>query len=820
MSGHGDLAPFFPSSNRMNNLIRDIRNGLRGLARTPGISLIALITIALGVGANTAMFSVVNTVLLSPLPYPEPEQLVSPWPEKRWSTQMLADVEERVTSYQAMSLFGGASFMLLGDGPAQAVTVGRVTPAHFDVLGVRPQMGTGFQPEDAAGERGAVVVLTHGFWQRHFAGDPGVIGRGMRLAGAGQEDRTVVGVLPPDFQPLPGMGEAEVWVPIVMTPGQPGSYGPYGLASVARLRPGVSREQASQELGALVEEFGSMHPTQFRPIRHSPVDVVSLRDSLIRDVRPRLLVLLGAVGFILLIACTNVANLLLARAQGRRRQVAVQMALGCSRARVVRQVLTESVVLGVIGGAVGVAAAFYALPLITTFASEQLPRSSVIRIDLVVLAFAAGASILAGLIFGAIPAIRAAGSEPAEVMRSSAGRGQSQSRSAGRVNDSLVVAQIALSLVLLAGAGLMLKSIWQLSRVDPGFDAANVLALQITIPPERYDSLAVRDILRRQVEERLMAVPGVQSVGSISDLPLSGGWSGMPYIIDGQEPGDDMMVVPAAVVTPGYFEAMRIPLVRGRMLGPEDTGFEPEGAVLVVNEAFARQHWPDGDALGGRVLNTDGDPIGTIVGIVADIRQQLITEPAAPQIFGHAAQFGWPGSGFMVVRGVRGFPSGDDLARAIHSVESDIVVRNTRTMPEVLSAGLDNARFYARLLMGFAALGLLLGLIGVYGVISYTVSRRTGELGVRFALGATRQNILLTVMKRAMVPVGVGIGLGIGGAIGLTRFLAGLVVDVHAADPWVLGGVALILAVAGAIAALAPAARASRVSPVRALQSD
>jgi putative ABC transport system permease protein len=804
----------------MNNLVRDVRYGLRSLARTPAISLIALITIALGVGANTAMFSVVNTVLLSPLPYPESEQLVSPWPEKRWSTQMLADVEDRVTSYQAMSLFGGASFMLLGDGPAQAVTVGRVTPAHFDVLGVRPQMGTGFQPEDAAGERGAVVVLTHGFWQRHFAGDPGVIGRGMRLAGAGQEDRTVVGVLPADFQPLPGMSEAEVWVPIVMTPGQPGSYGPYGLASVARLRPGVSREQASQELGALVEEFGPMHPTQFRPIRHSPVDVVSLRDSMIRDVRPRLLVLLGAVGFILLIACTNVANLLLARAQGRRRQVAVQMALGCSRARVIRQVLTESVVLGVIGGAVGVAAAFYALPLITTFVSEQLPRSSVIRIDLVVLAFAAGASILAGLIFGAIPAIRAAGSEPAEVMRTSAGRGQSQTRSAERVNDSLVVAQIALSLVLLAGAGLMLKSIWQLSRVDPGFDSANVLTMQITIPPGRYDSLAVRDILRRQVDEQLMAVPGVQSVGSISDLPLAGGWSGMPYIIDGQEPGDDMMVVPAAVVTPGYFEAMRIPLVRGRMLGPEDTGFEPEGAVLVVNEAFARQHWPDGDPLGGRVLNTDGDPIGTIVGIVADIRQQLITEPPAPQIFGHVAQFGWPGSGFMVVRGVRGFPSGDDLARAIHSVESDIVIRNTRTMPEVLSAGLDNARFYARLLLGFAALGLLLGLIGVYGVISYTVSRRTGELGVRFALGATRQNILLTVMKRAMVPVGVGIGLGIVGAIGLTRFLAGLVVDVHVADPWVLACVALLLAAAGAIAALAPAARASRVSPVRALQSD
>lgn len=804
----------------MIGIVRDTRYGLRSLARTPAISLIALITIALGVGANTAMFSVVNTVILSPLPYPAPERLVSPWPEKRWSTTMLGDVEERVTSYEAMSLYTSATLIRLGDGPAEAVSAGLVTPAHFEVLGVSPQIGTGFLPEDGAGERGAVVVLSHRFWQRHFGGDPDVIGRGIRLAGVGQEDRTVVGVLPADFQPLPGVTQAEVWVPIVMTPGQPGSYGAYGLNPVARLRSGVSAEQASQELRALVDELTPIHPTQFRPIRYSPVDVVPLRDSMIREVRPRLLVLLGAVGFILLIACTNVANLLLARAQGRRRQVAVQMALGCSRRRVIRQVLTESVVLAVIGGAVGVAAAFYALPLITTFVGGQLPRSSAIRIDLVVLAFAAAASILAGLVFGAIPAIRAAGSEPADVMRSSAGRGQSQTRSAGRVNDSLVVAQIALSLVLLAGAGLMLKSLWQLSRVDPGFVAANVMTLQVTVPPGRYDSLEVRDILQREVHARLGAVPGVAAVGSISDLPLAGGWTGMPYAIDGQEPGDDMMVVPAAVVTPGYFDALRIPLARGRMLGPEDTGFEPEGAVLVVNETFARQHWPEGGALGGRVMDTDGDPIGTIVGIVADIRQQFITDPPAPQIFGSAAQFGWPNSGFIVVRGVRGFPSGDELTRAIHSVEPDIVIRNVRTMPEVMSAGMDNARFYARLLMGFAAIGLLLGLIGVYGVISYTVSRRTGELGVRFALGATPEHILANVMKRAMAPVGIGIALGLIAAIALTRFIAGLLVDVHVADPWVLGGVALILALAGGVAALAPAARASRVSPVRALQTD
>jgi predicted permease len=819
-SATGRSGTVLSSRRRMTNLVRDIRYGFRSLSRTPVISVIALVTIALGVGANTAMFSVVNTVLLRPLPYPAPEELVSPWPEKRWSVAMLEDVEERVGSYRDLSVYTAERFMMLGEGPAEMVAGALVTASHFDVLGARPALGAGFVPGDATGERGAVVVVSHGFWQNQLGGDPDVVGRGIRLAGVGQEDRTIVGVLPADFQPLQGLGAAQVWVPLVTTPGQPGYWGAYGLNAIGRLRPGATAAQASQELRGLVDELTPTHPTQFRPIRYSPVDVVSLHEGTIREVRPRLLVLLAAVGFILLIACTNVANLLLARAQGRRRQVAVQMALGSSRGRVIRQVLTESVVLALLGGAIGVAAAFYALPVIASFVSGHVPRGSALRIDLVVLAFATGASVLAGVLFGAIPAVRASSSEPAEVLRSSAGRGHSQDRSAGRVNDFLVVAQIALSLVLLAGAGLMLKSVWQLGRVDPGFSADNVLTLQLTIPPGRYDDLAVRDLLRRQVEERVAALPGVDAVGSINYLPLQGSWSGFPYTIDGQEPGDDMMVVPAAVVTPGYFDALRIPLVRGRMLGPEDTGFQDENNVLVVNEAFARQHWPDGDALGGRVLTPGGEDIGTIVGIVRDIRQHNITDPPAPQIFGTATQFGWATAGFMVVRGARAFPSGDEVTSAIHAVESDIAIRNVRTMPDVMAASMDTTRFYARLLLGFAGLGLLLGVVGVYGVISYTVSRRTSELGVRLALGASRRDVLLHVMARAMKPVSAGIVLGLIGALALTRFLANLVVDVRLTDPWVLTGVAAVLATAAAVAALAPAARASRISPTRALQAD
>jgi predicted permease len=802
----------------MSGLVRDIRYSLRGLARTPGVTIIALVTVALGVGVNTAMFTVVNGTLLRPLPYPSPAELVAPWPEKRWSVQMLEEVKERVTSYRALSAYTSASFMLLGDGPAEMLATGRVSATHFDVLGARPRLGAGFVAGDALGERGAVAVLSHGFWQRRYGGDPGVIGTEIRLAGGGQETRTIVGVMPADFQPLPE--EAEVWVPIVTTAGQPGSYSPYGLNVIGRLRPGVSTAQASAELGGLVEEFTPMHPTQFRPVRYSPVDVVSLRESMIRDGRSGLLVLLGAVGFILLIACTNVANLLLARAQGRRRQVAVQMALGASRNRVVRQVLTESMVLGVMGGLVGMAAAFYALPLINSIASGP---AGPMGMDGVVLAFALAISLLAGLIFGVIPAVRASASEPAEVMRSSAGRGQSQSRSAGRLNDGLVIAQVALSLVLLAGAGLMLKSVWRLARVDPGFTTENVLTVLMTIPPSRYDSAAVRDILRRRIEEEVGAVPGVVALGSVNDLPLDGGWSGTPYTVEGQEAGDDMLVVPTLNVTAGFFEALGIPVVHGRLFGPEDSGFDSAGegeASLLVNDAFAHQHWPDGSAIGGRILSSQGEPMGTIVGVVRDIRQQRIAEPPAPQLYVSSTQVGWPMNVNLVVRGAAGFPPGEAVVRAIHSVEPDIAVRSVRTMPEVLHAGLSDQRLFARLLMGFAGLGLLLGMIGVYGVIAYAVSRRTGELGVRFALGASRRDILRNVMTRAMTPVAVGIGLGIVGALGLTRFLAGLVVDVHVADPLVLGTVAALLALAGAAAALVPAARASRVSPVRALQAE
>jgi predicted permease len=800
----------------MTGILLDLRHSFRSLRKTPAIFLVSVVTIALGVGANTAMFSVFNAVVLSPLPYAAPERLVAPWPEKRWSVSMLQDVTERVESYEAISASTSAFYTLLGDGSAESVRVMLAMASHFDVLGVRPQLGGGFVAGDATASRGPVVVISHRFWQQRFGGAPDVVGRVIRLAGNGLTERTIVGVLPPDFWPA----TPDAWVPIVTTPGQPGAYGSYGLDAVARLKPGVSVQQASQEMRGLVDDLALLHPTQFREARYSPVDVVPRHETLVRNVRPQLLIALGAVGFILLIACTNVANLLLARAQMRRREVAVQLALGCSGGRIVRQVIAESLLMGIIGGAVGLAAAAFALPAVIALIGDQFPRAATIQIDPVVLAFALGISLLAGFVFGTGPAVRALRSAPGEIMRSTAGRGQSEGRHGRRASDALVIAQVALCLVLLAGAGLMLKSLWQLTRLDPGFDPSDVLTMRITLPPVRYDEPETRAALRRRLLEEVRAVPGIAAAGLIDDLPLGDGSTNMTYRVDGQElPPGASQVVSARVVTPGYFEVMRIPLLQGRMLGADDPPATGANALL-ANEAFARLHWPTGDALGARVLFGDGEPLGTIVGIVRDVRQQNLATPSAPEIYVSASQSGWPTSTVLAVRGVQGVPAQQAVVSALHAVEPEIAPRNIRAMETVLWNAAGSTRFYARLLTGFALVALVLGIVGVYGVISYAVSRRTGELGVRLALGATGRDLLTHVIVRAMVPVGIGVGVGLAAALLLTRLLASVVYEVRVTDPWVLGVVGAVLTAAALGAALVPALRAARINPIRAMQGE
>ena len=803
----------------MTGFSLDLRQTLRSLRKNSALVAIALLTIALGVGVNTAMFSIVNAVILRPLPYPEPARLVSLWPEKRWSLGMVDDVRQRVSSYVAISASRDGSYMMLGDALPEPVRVSTVSATHFEVLGVGPSLGRGFTTADEQGSNGPVVILAHGFWQRRFGGDPTVIGRTIRLAGGGTQTHTVIGVLPADFTPRPA--NVDAFVPMGTTPNRPGYFGGYGMSVIGRLRPGRTAEQARAELRRLVPELTPTHPTQFRPIRYSPVDVVPLLEQMTRGIRAQLLILLGAVGFILLIACTNVASLLLARAHGRQREVAIQMALGCSTSRVARQVLMESMVLAIAGGTIGVVSAVVALPLIRNAVANYVPRASSIGVDPLVLLFAAAVTLVTAVVFGAAPALHASRATPGDVMRATAGRGQSQGRAARRVNDLFVIAEIALSLTLLAGAGLLLKSLWQLGRVDTGMDTAGVLTMQLNLPPGRYDSLDARNALLRQIEERIIAAPGVETVGAIDFLPLSGSGSGIPYRVAGQElPPGTSQVVNLRIVTPGFFRAVRVPLERGRMLGPEDTPVDSTAfSALLINQAFARQHWPDADPLGRQVLSAGGSPVGRVVGVVADMRQNGMDVVPAPELYAASSQWGWTG-GSLVIRGKSSTPSPDAITSAIRAIEPDMGVREVKPMDDVVRSAMNDRRFYARLLTGFASLALVLGLIGVYGVMTYAASRRTREFGVRLAFGATGRDLALDVLARAMVPVAIGIVLGLGGAVSLTRVLASLLFEVRATDPWVLGGVSVLLALAAACAALVPASRASRVTVVTALQTE
>ena len=775
----------------MQGIALDVRLTIRSLLRTPGVLMISLLAIALGVGVNAAMFSVVNAVLLRPLPYPAPEQLVALWPEKRWSTAMLGDVSERVRSYEAVAAYRNETFMLLGEGTPEPVTVATVSPTYFDVLRARPLLGRAFQPGDATAADGQVVVLSHALFERRFSGDRSIVGKQVRLAGEGSPARVVVGVMPEGFTSIPSTAEA--WVPIAAQ-GQPGFWGGYGYSIIARLAPGVPALRASAELRSTVPELTPMHPSQFRSIRYSPVDVVPQLELITRNIRDKLLVLFGAVVFILLIACTNVANLLLARAHGRMREVGVQVAIGCSRGRILRQVLMEGVILGVVGGAIGMLAAYLALPVLRAFAGGYIPRTASITIDATVLAYALLLSIITGMVFGALPALRAATVAPGDIIRATAGRGQSQGRGASRVNDIFVITEIAVSLLLLVGSGLMLKSLWQLTRVELGFRPERILAMQVMLPPGgRYDSISARAALLRDIETRVGALPGVDKVGAIDILPLSGSNSGFPYSVVGQaETPGSALVVNARVVTPEYFETLHIPLLRGRMFSAADvfTTDTTARVPILVNEAFANLHWPDGNAIGGQI--TTGQMTSEIVGITRDARQISVAGAADPEVYYAASRNGWNG-GYILVRGSRDVPAQRPILDALQSIDRDLGVRNVRSMEDVVRAGANDTRFYTRLLTAFAILAMVLGIVGVYGVMAHATSRRTREFGVRLALGATPRNVLRFVLTRAMIPVSIGLLIGAVGAVALTRLIASLLYGVSARDPWVLAlGIVLL----------------------------
>jgi len=799
---------------------QDARYAVRALARSPGFAAAAIAMLALAIGANTAIFSVVHGVLLRPLPYPEPQRLVQLWnsiPVANVNSFPLSAPEFEAyqghSGFQFTAAFAPGGFNLTGDGDAARISGASVTASFFEVLGVFPTHGRAFTAEED--RPGAdVVVISHGLWQRRFGGEP-LAGAKLSLDG---RTRTVVGVMPEGFR-FPS--DSDLWAPAGLAAANfaPANLGRQSWRVLARLAHGVPLEQAQTELDAVAARFHAAQP-QFYDAKSSwKVTAASFAEQAIAGARTPLLVLLGAVALVLLIACANVANLLLARATGRRRELAVRAALGAGSGRLVRQMLTESLLLGLAGGAVGVLLGAWGVSALLALAPPGLPRLSEVELDGVVLAFTLGVSLLAGIGFGIFPAWRAARSDPQEALRG-AGR-EGGTRGPGRW---LAAVQVGLSLVLLTGAGLLLRSFWNLMQVEPGFRPEALLTARLSPSPGKYSSAEAEARLIAEIVGRLQSAPGVTSAGCVSTLPFSGAGGRAAFSVEKWTPEERARAtnVHVRAATPGYFRTLGVPLVSGRDLAEVDSA--PAQRVAVINRSMAQRYWPQGDSLGKRV-SFDGPqgPWIEIVGVVGNVQHLGLDAEAVQEIFLPYAQqpFG-PGRGAALV--VRGSGEVSALAATLRAevanVDSELPVYGLRPMAELLDLSVAARRFQMLLLVLYAAVAVAMAAVGAYGVIAYSVGRRTGEYGIRMALGAQRADVLRLVLREGTVIAATGLAGGLAASLAAARLVQGLLFNVDAADPLTLGAVASLMAMVVLVAAYVPARRASRIDPMVALRYE
>ncbi len=807
----------------MQTLIQDLRYGARMLLKKPGFTLIAVLTLALGIGANAAIFSVINSVLLRPLPYPQPERLV--W---IWGTNPSADVKQETASLpdfvdwkaqsQSFAAMGGLSNfspILTGDGEPERLTGAVVTDGFFATLGVSPQIGRWFTPDEDRPDNRRVAAISYGLWQRRFGGDPGIVGRKIILNG---NPYLVVGVMPPGFKhPLPGMRlPVEIWAPLGVDPAKAGRRSDF-LGVVARLKPGVGIEQARAEMNSIMSRLEAQYPNSNRGWG---VIVLPLLERFVGEMRRTLYVLLAAVGFLLLIACANVANLFLARATGRQREVAIRAALGAGRWRIVRQMLTESALLGAIGGAVGLLLAKWGMDALIGVSPVSLPRIGEVSLDWRVLGLTFGVALTTGVLFGLLPALQAANPNLNEALKDG-GRGPADTARGKRVRNALVVAEVALALALLVGAGLMLRSFARLQQVNPGYNAENALTAGLSLPASRYKEGPQVIAFYQQLLDKVSTMPGAQSAGLVDALPLAGG-NYLSFVVEGRalRPTDNQPDAEHRVVSPGYFKTMGIPLIRGRLLSDQDHAQTP--IATVIGETMARRYFPNEDPIGKRINLGDPQtsPWRTIVGIVGDVRNEELSAEPNPQMYVSFAQL--PRQNLsLVVRGA-GDPASliAGVRSAVAELDRDLPLYNLRTLTQMLSESLARERFSLLLIVIFAGLALLLAGVGVYGVLAYSVTQRTHEIGVRLALGGSRRDVLRLVVGQGMKLVLVGIGAGLLAAFALTRLMAGLLYGVTATDPLTFAGVSVLLAGVALLACWIPARRATKVDPMIALRCD
>nr|WP_228530589.1 MULTISPECIES: ABC transporter permease [Myxococcaceae] len=795
----------------------DVRLTLRAARKAPGFTLGAVLTLALGIGANSALFSVLDAVLLRPLPYAQPSQLVS------WQgNQSALDVEDfgaGAPSLASVGLYAEWPLDLVEGALPERVDGAMVTGGLFPTLGVPAALGRTLGPADDRAGAPPVVVLSHALWRGRFASAPDILGRTLSLGG---QAYTVVGVLPERFR-LPE-GEAEAFVPArIVYPEGATARGAHFFYPVARLRPGAELSRAQAEVDTVVGQLREAHPEEVKEMRYV---LQSLHERVVGPVRPALLVLLGAVGLVLLVACSTFANLLLARASSRQHELAVRSALGASRGRLVVQLLIESVVLALAGAAAGLVLSLWGVDALRALAPEGMPGLAEARVDAATLGFTAGMALLTGLLAGLVPALQA--SHPA--LRATLGEGgptQAGGRRAARARQALVGAQLALALMLLVGAGLLLRSLWRLQSVDLGFEPAGALSLRLDLPPARYPTQAQQTPFLRGLLERTRALPGVASAGLVSELPLSGGRlthnivvEGLPPVAPGEEPSAE-----ARTVSEDYVETAHIPLLRGRSLEASDDAAAPR--VAVVSRAFVEQFLPGQDPLGRRVRWARGpaDAWMTIVGVVGDIRHRSPDKVEGAAVYVPFAQNDapWKRWTHLVVRG-NGAVDVASLAPALQeqaaALDPLLPLTKARTLEQVVGAALADRRFQLALLGAFAVLALVLAGLGVYGVTAFLVTQRTREFGIRLALGAREGTVLGLVMRQALSVVATGCALGLVGAAALSGGLRAFLFGVQPLDPLTFAGLTLALAAVSLAASLLPAWRATRVDPALALRAE
>ncbi len=816
---------------------QDARYFLRTLRNTPGFTAVVILTLALGIGANTAIFSIVNAVLLRPLPFPAPERLVrvvanAPGAGLRdigLSTPELRDLQERSGVFEDIAAVWPIDANITGAGKPERVEVLAVSPNYFSLLGVHAQLGRVFGPEDRADGFAEAAVISDGMWQRFFGGDPGALGKRLRMDG---DSYTVVGVMPPGFR-HPGATlatDVDMWAtagfastPFPKPPPRRANFLP---GAVGRIRAGLTVAAAQAKLDSFAAQIRTQYPADYRPRGRWSLELDPLKDAVTGNVGPLLYTLLGAVAMMLLIGCVNIANLLLARAAGRQKEMAIRQSMGAGRARLVRQLLTESLVLSAIAGVVGVTAAAWTLRLLLQLAPSRLPRQAEIGIDMQALLFALALCLVTGVLFGLMPALQDPAMGLGERLKESS-RGSAGGRRQGRASAILITAEFALCLMLMTGAGLLARSFWTLTQTDPGFSPKHAIAARIWLPvpndptQDPYAQPPQRNVFVRDVLRRVRALPGVTSAAMSTAVPLTR--RGIPRVVtvENRDPrAGEATLAESIGVSPDYFRAMGTPLYQGRFLEETDEG---EGRVALVDRATAARFWPGESPVGKRVKlggPAPDSPWATVVGVVGNIRNDGIDTDGVPHLYFSIYQVSGKTMGLEVRTAGDPASLGESLRREVQAVDPRLPVFGISTMEDMVSASLAPHRFPAQLMGGFAALALVLSGVGIYGVLAYFVGQRTREIGLRMALGAAAGRVTRMVLWQGLRPIAVGMAIGVAGSLAFGNLLAGLLYGVSAGDPWVMMGAAGTLLAAALLACYIPARRATRIDPMVALRCE